>query len=155
MTDTRQHRKNRTGWLGLHAVRLEFKCDCSWLKRNWNDLDPLTSFQRHSEMTFVVNCSYINWTGLKFSAHWGICDGPSHSGIVYCGLISIPDIFWKKWTLCTSEQKEKRQTRLLSATGEKSSPVMGWGCKSAPGKNNLHFCHGSINGEKYRNFITT
>lgn len=36
---------------------------------------------------------------------------------------------------------------------QKSGPVMGWGCKSALGKDNLHFCHGSINAEKYTGIL--
>ncbi len=64
--------------------------------------------------------------------------------------ISISDIFWKEWTPCASDQRRKGSSRLLPATSpQKPGSVMVWGCVSALGKGNLHFCDGTINAEKY------
>ncbi len=63
--------------------------------------------------------------------------------------ISISGIFWEEWTPCAPDQRRKGSSRLLPATSPKPGSVMVWGCVSAPGKGNLHFCDGTINAEKY------
>ncbi len=62
-------------------------------------------------------------------------------------LISISGIFWEEWTPCAPDQRRKGSSRLLPAT--RPGSVMVWGCVSALGKGNLHFCDGTINAEKY------
>ena len=39
---------------------------------------------------------------------------------------------------------KKKRTKV-----QKPGSVMVWGCVSALGKGNLHFCYGTINAEKY------
>ncbi len=63
--------------------------------------------------------------------------------------ISISGIFWEEWTPCAPDQRRKGSSRLLPATSPKPGSVMVWGCVSALGKGNLHFCDGTINAEKY------
>ncbi len=50
---------------------------------------------------------------------------------------------------CAPDQRRKGSSRLLPATSPKPGSVMVWGCVSALGKGNLHFCDGTINAEKY------
>ncbi len=46
--------------------------------------------------------------------------------------------------------KKKRIIQTVTSNKSKSQgPVMVWGCVSALGKGNLHFCDGTINAEKY------
>ncbi len=46
-------------------------------------------------------------------------------------------------------KRRKGSSKLLPATSPKPGSVMVWGCVSALGKGNLHFCDGTINAEKY------
>ncbi len=94
----------------------------------------------------TVSRSAVDFSGLE-----GIWDGPSHSGNVCTVVrwISISGIFWEEWTQCAPDQRRKGSSSLLPATSPKPGSVMVWGCVSALGKGNLHFCDGTINAEKY------
>ena len=56
--------------------------------------------------------------------------------------ISISGLFWKKWTQCDHPDCYQQQV-------QKPGPVMVWGCVSALGKGNLHFCDGTIYAQRY------
>ncbi len=62
--------------------------------------------------------------------------------------ISISGIFWEEWMPCAPDQRRKGSSRLQKPV-QKPGSVMVWGCVSALGKGNLHFCDGTINAEKY------
>ena len=49
--------------------------------------------------------------------------------------ISVPDLCWKKWTLCAPDQRPKGAFRLF------------------PGKDHFHFYDGSINAEKFTEIL--
>ncbi len=92
----------------------------------------------------------VSRSAVEFSGLGGIWDGPSHSGTCYCGQMNqYFRYFWEEWTPCAPDQKRKGSSRLLPATSPKPGSVMVWGCVSALGKGNLHFCDGTINAEKY------
>ncbi len=46
-------------------------------------------------------------------------------------------------------KEEKDHPDCYQQQVQKPGSVMVWGCVSALGKGNLHFCHGTINAEKY------
>ncbi len=48
-----------------------------------------------------------------------------------------------------TKERKRGSSRLLPAQVQKPGSVMVWGCVSALGKGNLHFCDGTINAEKY------
>ncbi len=49
-------------------------------------------------------------------------------------------------------KEEKDHPDCYQQQVQKPGSVMVWGCVSALGKGNLHFCDGTINAEKYRDF---
>ncbi len=49
-------------------------------------------------------------------------------------------------------KEEKDHPDCYQQQVQKPGSVMVWGCVSALGKGNLHFCDGNINAEKYRDF---
>ena len=57
--------------------------------------------------------------------------------------------FWQKWTLCAPDKEEMDHPNCYQQQVQKPGSVMVWGCVSALGKGNLHFCDGTINAEKY------
>ncbi len=63
--------------------------------------------------------------------------------------ISISGIFWEEWTPCAPDQRRKDHPDCYQQQVQKPGSVMVWGCVSALGKGNLHFCDGTINAEKY------
>ncbi len=52
-------------------------------------------------------------------------------------------------TVCAPDQEEKDHPDCYQQQVQKPGSVMVWGCVSALGKGNLHFCDGTINAEKY------
>ncbi len=92
----------------------------------------------------------VSRSAVDFSGLGGIWDGPSHSGNVYCGQMNqYFRYFLGGMDAVCSGPKKKRSSRLLPATSPKARVCHVWGCVSALGKGNLHFCDGTINAEKY------
>ncbi len=51
--------------------------------------------------------------------------------------------------MCSGPREEKDHPDCYQQQVQKPGSVMVWGCVSALGKGNLHFCDGTINAEKY------
>ncbi len=80
----------------------------------------------------------------------GIWDGPSHSGNVYVvRWIRIQVFFGRNGRRVLRTKEEKDHPDCYQQQVQKPGSVMVWGCVSALGKGNLHFCDGTINAEKY------
>lgn len=62
--------------------------------------------------------------------------------------IHIPCLFLEEMDAVCSGPKMYRPIQTVTSNKSKSH-VMVWGCVSALGKGNLHFCDGTINAEKY------
>ncbi len=96
---------------------------------------------------------YVNSVQKRRRLLWArrIWDGPSHSGNVYCGQMNqYSGIFWEEWDAVCSGPKKKRIIQTVTQQQvQKPGSVMVWGCVSALGKGNLHFCDGTINAQKY------
>ncbi len=94
----------------------------------------------------TVSRSAVDSSGLG-----GIWDGPSHSGNVYCGQMNqYFRYFWGGMDAVCSGPKKKRIIQTVTSNkSQKPGSVMVWGCVSALGKGNLHFCDGTIIAEKY------
>ncbi len=93
----------------------------------------------------------VSRSAVDFSGLGGSGDGPSHSGNVYCGQMNQYFRYFLGGmdAVCSGPKKKEGSSRLLPATSQKPGSVMVWGCVSALGKVNLHFCDGTINAEKY------
>ncbi len=90
----------------------------------------------------------VSRSAVDFSGLGDIWDGPSHSGNVYCGQMNqYFRYFLGGMVLRTKE--EKGHPDCYQQQVQKPGSVMVWGCVSALGKGNLHFCDGTINAEKY------
>ncbi len=92
----------------------------------------------------------VSRSAIDFSGLGGIWDGPSHSGNVYCGQMNQYFRYFLGGmdAVCSRPQK-KRIIQTYQQQVQKPGSVMVWGCVSALGKGNLHFCDGTINAEKY------
>ncbi len=90
-------------------------------------------------------------SAVDFSGLGGIWDGPSHSGNVYCGQMNQYFRYFLGGmdAVCSGPKKEKDHPDCYQQQVQKPGSVMVWGCVSALGKGNLHFCDGTINAEKY------
>ncbi len=92
----------------------------------------------------------VSRSAVDFSGLGGIWDGPSHSGNVYCGQMNqYFRYFLGGRTPCAPDQRRKGSSDCYQQQVQKPGSVMVWGCVSALGKGNLHFCDGTINAEKY------
>ncbi len=78
-------------------------------------------------------------------------DGPSHSGNVYCGQMNqyFRYFLGRNGRRVLRTKKEKDHPDCYQQQVQKPGSVMVWGCVSALGKGNLHFCDGTINAENY------
>ncbi len=86
----------------------------------------------------------VSRSAVDFSGLGGIWDGPSHSGNVYCGQMNqYFRYFLGGMDAVCSGPKKKRIIQTVTSNKSKR------GCVSALGKDNLHFCDGTINAEKY------
>lgn len=85
----------------------------------------------------------VSRSTVDFSGLGGIWDRPSHSGNVFCGFFGRNGrrVLWTK--------DEKSHPDCYQQQVQTPGSVMVWGCVSALGKSNLHFCDGTINAEKY------
>ncbi len=96
---------------------------------------------------------YVNsvQSAVDFSGLGGIWDGPSHSGNVYCGQMNqyFRYFFERNGRRVLRTKEEKDHPDCYQQQVQKPGSVMVWGCVSALGKGNLHFCDGTINAEKY------
>ncbi len=63
--------------------------------------------------------------------------------------ISISGIFGRNGRRVLRTKEEKDHPDCYQQQVQKPGSVMVWGCVSALGKGNLHFCDGTINAEKY------
>src|SRR4029434_8851544 len=92
----------------------------------------------------------VSRSAVDFSGLGGIWDGPSHSGNVYCGQTNqyFRSFLEEMDTVC-SGPKKKRTIQTVNSKVQKPGSVMVWGCVSALGKGNVHFCDATINAEKY------
>ncbi len=63
--------------------------------------------------------------------------------------ISISGIFLRNGRRVLRTKEEKDHPDCYQQQVQKPGSVMVWGCVSALGKGNLHFCDGTINAEKY------
>ncbi len=98
----------------------------------------------------------VSRSAVDFSGLGGIWDGPSHSGNVYCGQMNqYFRYFLGGMDAVCSGPRRKGSSRLLPATSPKARVCMVWGCVSALGKGNLHFCDGTINAESTWRFWST
>ena len=83
----------------------------------------------------------------------GIWDRPSHSGNVYCGQTNqyFRSSLEEMDTVCSGPNKKRtiQSPDCYQQQVQQAGSVMVWGCVSALGKGNLHFCDGTINAEKY------
>ncbi len=87
-------------------------------------------------------------SAVDFSGLGGIWDGPSHSGKVYCGQMNQYFRYFLGGMDAVCKE-EKDHPDCYQQQVQKPGSVMVWGCVSALGKGNLHFCDGTINAEKY------
>ncbi len=93
----------------------------------------------------------VSRSAADFSGLGGIWDGPSHSGNVYCGQMNqyFRYFFGRNGRRVLRTKEEKDHPDCYQQQVQKPGSVMVWGCVSALGKGNLHFCDGTINAEKY------
>ncbi len=93
----------------------------------------------------------VSRSAVDFSGLGGIWDGPSHSGNVYCGQMNqyFRYFFGRNGHRVLRTKEEKDHPDCYQQQVQKPGSVMVWGCVSALGKGNLHFCDGTINVEKY------
>ncbi len=92
----------------------------------------------------------VSRSAVDFSGLGGIWDGPSHSGNVYCGQMNqYFRYFLGGMDAMCSGPRRKDHPDCYQQQVQKPGSVMVWGCVSALGKGNLHFCDGTINAEKY------
>ncbi len=93
----------------------------------------------------------VSRSAVDFSGLGGIWDGPSHSGNVYCGQMNQYFRYFLGGmdAVCSGAKEEKDHPDCYQQQVQKPGSVMVWGCVSALGKGNLHFCDGTINAEKY------
>ncbi len=93
----------------------------------------------------------VSRSAVDFSGLGGIWDGPSHSGNVYCGQMNQYFRYFLGGmdAVCSGPKKKRIIQTVYQQQVQKPGSVMVWGCVSALGKGNLHFCDGTINAEKY------
>ncbi len=78
--------------------------------------------------------------------------GMDHHTVETCTVvrwISSSCIFWENGRRVLRTKEEKDHPDCYQQQVQKPGSVMVWGCVSALGKGNLHFCDGTINAEKY------
>ncbi len=70
---------------------------------------------------------------------------------VYCGQMNqyFRYFFGGMDAVCSGPKRRKDHPDCYQQQVQKPGSVMVWGCVSALGKGNLHFCDGTINAEKY------
>ncbi len=93
----------------------------------------------------------VSRSAVDFSGLGGIWDGPSHSGnVVLWSDESVFQVFFgRNGCRVLRTKEEKDHPGCYQQQVQKPGSVMVWGCVSALGKGNLHFCDGTINAEKY------
>ncbi len=93
----------------------------------------------------------VSRSTVDFSGLGGFWDGPSHSGNVCCGQMNqyFRYFFGRNGRRVLRTKEEKDHPDCYQQQVQKPGSVMVWGCVSALGKGNLHFCDGTINAEKY------
>ena len=129
-------KKERQQWF-LKLIWLVFHC------RQYEHKIFYFTVPKGSLMLTVAR-SAVDFSGLE-----GLWDGPWHSGNVCCAQTSqYFRSFWKKWTLCTQDQRGKGPSRLSPATSPEATVCLLWACVRALVKGNLH-CDGTVNDKKY------
>ncbi len=94
----------------------------------------------------------VSRSAVDFSGLGGIWDWPSHSGNVL--LLSDESVFqvffWRNGRRVLRTKEEKGFIQTVTSNKSKSpGSIMVWGCVSALGKGNLHFCDGPLMLKKY------
>ncbi len=93
----------------------------------------------------------VSRSAVDFSGLGGIWDGPSHSGnVILWSDESVFQVFFgRNGRRVLRTKEEKDHPDCYQQQVQKPGSVMVWGCVSALGKGNLHFCDGTINAETY------
>ncbi len=87
----------------------------------------------------------VSRSAVDFSGLGGIWETITRGNVTVVRWISISGIFWEEWdAVCSGPKKKRIIQTCYQQQVQKPGSVMVWGCVSALGKGNLHFCDGTI-----------